>query len=190
MAIGPTIVSAMTPRLNVPRTTTGPGSLPVRSEGSSRLVPSTPVDLLSDQLRQTVKFAAKSERRVGVVISQEFVGKISAETKWSAEGRTPGTGQRSRGRWCRRRRRRTAMSCLLPEKRSKSAHQVGRWDAHARALQHARKRGDDAGSAYWEPKDCPAHPRRSGRGILRCCRGRWAGPRPRSAELSFPSNIS
>ena len=83
--IGPTIVSAITSEVESAAHDDRPGIVGRRSECSSRLVPSAPVDLSSQQRRQAVELAAKSERGVRVVISHEFVGQISAEPERSAE---------------------------------------------------------------------------------------------------------
>src|SRR5271154_5389677 len=56
-----------------------------RTESAARFVPSAPVDFSPDDLRQTVEFAAESERGVRVVIPLKFLRKICAEMELSAE---------------------------------------------------------------------------------------------------------
>ena len=56
-----------------------PGIVSRCSERRASLIPSAPVDSSSKQRRQAVQFAAKSERRVSVVVSYEFVGQVGSE---------------------------------------------------------------------------------------------------------------
>src|ERR1051325_4850974 len=48
------------------------GIVAENTESSSRFIPSAPVNFSSHELRQTVELASKSQRGIGVVISQEF----------------------------------------------------------------------------------------------------------------------
>ena len=54
-------------------------------EGGAGLVPSSPVDFSSDELRQVVEVAAEPESGVSVVITQKFLRKVGAQAEWSAQ---------------------------------------------------------------------------------------------------------
>lgn len=54
-------------------------------EGGAGFVPSAPIDFAADELREVIEVAAESQRRIGVVVAEEFLRKVGAEVEGSAE---------------------------------------------------------------------------------------------------------
>ena len=136
----------------------------------------------SHQRGQAVEFAAKSERRIRVVIPHEFVGKVGSQPKRSAERenlkRTGGTMEGCAARDVKEERSlRTdgtklevctsswPMGCASP----------GLCSTRDRVVTTRVPRLGTDGTVLAVPDVTRAE-------FVRCCRRRWAGPRRRSAD--------